>query len=83
MASFNYNALAELYPPKSTRFRRAAIGYRRFDRAAEAIRFAMEKLAPELLSGAILEVDDLRLDAKAIRELYESDDYPLPRLAQG
>jgi hypothetical protein len=74
--------LAELYPPKSTRFRRAAIGYRRFERAAEAIRYAMEQLSPELLSGAVLEVDDQRLDAKAIRALYDSDDYPLPRSAQ-
>ena len=32
-------------------------GYRRFATAADAVRFAIEELPPELLIGAILEVD--------------------------
>jgi hypothetical protein len=31
------------------------------------------------LSGAILEVDEDRFDGKQIRELYDNQEYPLPR----
>ena len=57
------------------------MGYRRFARAADAIRFAMEDLPPELLVGAYLEVEQGRFDDEGIRQLYESADYPLVRRA--
>jgi hypothetical protein len=79
MATVNYNAEAELYPPRRRSFGRGPVGYKRFKSAAEAIRFAMEELPPELLLGAYLEVDEDRFDGSAIRQLYESETYPLKR----
>jgi hypothetical protein len=51
----------------------------RSDRAADAIRFAIERLPPKLLVGACLEVDEVRIDSHGIRQLYDSVDYPLLR----
>jgi hypothetical protein len=79
MAEFDYSTEAELFPTRFRKSRRQPIGYRRFSRAADAIRFAMEELPPEQLVGAYLEVDEERYDGKAIRRLYESADYPMPR----
>lgn len=55
------------------------MGYRRFATAAEAIRFAIEQLPEALLLGAVLEVNEERFSSGQIRELYESDGYPLSR----
>ena len=79
MATVNYNAEAELFPPRRRSFSRGPVGYKRFKSAAEAIRFAMEELPSELLLGAHLEVDEDRFDGSAIRQLYESEAYPLKR----
>ena len=58
---------------------RGPVGYKRFKSATEAIRFPMEELPSELLLGAYLEVDEDRFDGSAIRQLYESEAYPLKR----
>jgi len=88
--TFNYGAEAELFDCGSTvevlsgkgrNFRRQPLGYRRFARAADAIRFAIEEMAPQLLRSACLQVDEERFDSRAIRRLYESTDYPLDRPA--
>lgn len=79
MAEFDYNAGAELFSTRSRRARRQPLGYKRFAQAAQAIRFAMEDLAPELLVGAFLEVDEQRYGGDDIRRLYESAEYPLTR----
>jgi hypothetical protein len=76
---FDYSVEAELFPSRSGRSRQPMRGYRRFARAAEAIRFAIEELSPELLHGACLEVDEQRYDGQAIRRLYDGADYPLVR----
>ncbi len=90
MAAFDFNAVAELFPSKSEaelfpsksrRLRRQPVGYGRFARAADAIRFAIEELPPELLPNACLEVDEVIFDRNEIRRLYESDGYPLTRRA--
>jgi len=77
MSGFDYNTEAELFPRQNQR--RRPVGYRRFARAADAIRFAIEELPPELLLGTCLEVDEQRYDSEAIRRLYEGADYPIAR----
>ncbi len=49
MTSFDYGAPAELFAGGATNFRRTPLGYRRFLKAADAIRFAVEELSPKLL----------------------------------
>jgi hypothetical protein len=77
--SFDYTALAELYPTRSYKRRAGCVTYKRFEVAAEAVRFAVEELPSELLLGTYLEVEEERFNGKQIRLLYESNDYPLPR----
>lgn len=79
MTSFDYTAEAELFPARNWKSKSRGVGYKRFTRASEAIRFAIEELAPELLLGAYLEVEEARFDGGGIRRLYESTDYPLRR----
>jgi Arc/MetJ-type ribon-helix-helix transcriptional regulator len=77
---FNYNAPAELFPSRNRKIAKK-VKYRRFDRAAEAIRYAVEELPEPLLLGAFIEMDNERLGHKDIRALYESADYPLTKRA--
>ena len=79
MGAFDYNAEAELFPTRSRASRRQSISYKRFGRAADAIRYAIEELPAELLIGAYLEVNEERFDGAEIRRLYACSDYPLKR----
>ena len=79
MVEFDYSVSAELFPSRHRKHNNRSLRYRRFARAADAIRFAIEELPPELLAGAFLEVDGKRYDDGAIRRLYESSEYRLPR----
>ena len=77
---FNYAAPAELFPSRSKKGR-GHVTYRRFNTAAEALRFAVEQMPPAALLGAYLEVDEKRFGLNEMRGLYESAAYPLPRTA--
>jgi hypothetical protein len=84
MIEFDYRSEAELFPPGarlSKRTSKPRARYQRFASAADAIRFAIEDLPPELLAGAYLEVEEERFDADGIRRLYDHAAYPLSRRA--
>lgn len=55
------------------------MGYRRFNTAAEAIRFAIKEFPTIRTVGPLMQVGDERFNGEAIRQLYESGDYPLAR----
>lgn len=76
---FDFSVEAELFPARTARHKRSAIRYKRFPHAADAIRFAVEELPPELLLGAFLEIDGERYGGEDIRRLYDSNDFPLSR----
>jgi Arc/MetJ-type ribon-helix-helix transcriptional regulator len=78
MSKFDYNAPAELFPSRNRKIP-SKVKYRRFDTAADAIRFAVEELPEPQLLGATIEIDEERLGHKDIRALYESENYPLKR----
>jgi hypothetical protein len=80
MAQFDFSAPADLFPARSKTGHRP-VGYRRFDTAAEAIRFAVEQMPAEFLDGTVMEVDSERVDGAGIRVLYASTEYPLARKA--
>jgi hypothetical protein len=89
MTAFDYRIPAELFPRKTDtglfpttgggKRKRAPTGYGRFAHAAYAIRFAIEELSPELLPDACLHVNAELFDRDGIRQLYDSEDYPLVR----
>lgn len=79
MDKFNYGIEGELYPGKSQRSKSRHPMYLRFSSAAEAVRYAIEVLPPDLLPGTQLEVDEERFGRDGIRQLYDSPDYPLNR----
>ena len=80
MRGFNYDAPAELFPSRSRKGR--SITYRRFDTAAEALRFSIEQVPEAALLGAYLEVNEARFGMPEMRHLYESPAYPLTKLVK-
>ena len=77
MPNFDYNAPAELFLAKPAKGSRTK--YRRFETAADAIRFAVEELPELLLLGACIEINEQRLNYKDIQALYASEQYPLEK----
>jgi hypothetical protein len=79
MEGFDFNSEAELFPTKHKKSRVQSSKYQRFERAADAVRFAIEVLPSQSLVGTYLEVNEQRFDAAGIRRLYDSAEYPLAR----
>ena len=78
MTRFDYTGGAGLYAGKS----KAGISgprYRRFEAAAEALRFAVEDMPNSQQRGSMMEIDETRFDQNQIRALYDAPDYPLSR----
>lgn len=76
--TIDWSQPAELYSSAAT-FGARKSRYMRFPSAAEAIRFAVEDMAPAQLRGLALECGDDRHQGEAIRALYLQPDYPLQR----
>ena len=79
-ADFDYSAPAGVF----TRMRYGRGGtakYRRFNTAAEAIRYAIEELPTQLLPGITMEVGEETLDHQQIMRLYEDPRFPLAPVA--
>jgi hypothetical protein len=83
MSMFDYGAEAGLFsskqPGKGMKARQTTIEYRRFAKASEAIRFAVEEIPPHLLQSCSLEVAEATYVGAAIRGLYDHSEFPLPR----
>jgi len=75
----DYRIEAALFFFKTPRAKCKSLVFRRFPRAAEAIRYAVEELAPAAFSSCSLEVDDQHFYGREIRPLYDSAAYPLRR----
>jgi hypothetical protein len=73
---FDYNASAELFTGRTMKGG-GQVKYRRFDTAAEALRFAVEQMPASALPGACLEIDEVRFGSREIRYLYDNAAYPL------
>jgi hypothetical protein len=83
MSGFDYGVEAGLFsskrPGKGTKAQQKSIEYRRFAQASEAIRFAVEDIPSNLLQSCSLEVEETTYVGMAIRGLYDSSEFPLPR----
>jgi hypothetical protein len=75
MDRFDFEAPAELFPSRNRKVM-SKVKYRRFDSAADAIRFAVEELPEPLLLGAYIEIDEKRYGHQQIRALYASETFP-------
>lgn len=74
----DFAAPSELFCTRSVS-RHSRITYKRFGTAAEAIRFAVEELEPDVLRATTLEVAEVRLRGDEIGAAYASDRFPLAR----
>ena len=72
----DYNAPAEVFAFRQTGQKRR-MTHQRFATAAEALRFAVEELAPG--ANAVIEINEERFQGAALRQMYDHDDYPLTR----
>lgn len=75
---FDYGAPAELFPRRN-KGQAVQARYKRFDTAAEAVRFAIEEIPERALSDTYLEVDEARFGVDEIKYLYHHAAFPLER----
>ena len=81
LATFNFGCEAELFSVYTRKSGKRPVKYRRFEQAAEAVRFAVEELPAEFFPGIQIEVDERRYNSSDVRRLYESPRYPMARRA--
>ena len=79
MSDFDYSDPAEFYMARRTSGGRYSTGYRRFETAAKAIRYAIEDIPVASLITSVLEVDEERYRHDDIRRLYDDQAFPLTR----
>lgn len=80
MNRFDYLAPAELFIGKNRISARGSpVRYLRFSTSAEAIKHAVEALAPKASLSASLVVGDDHYNAPEIRALYDGKGFPLER----
>lgn len=79
MEQFNFMDPADIFVGGGRILNRFPMSYRRFATGAEAIRYAIELQGAEKLVATVIVVEEARFDAAAIRRLYDSAAYPLPR----
>lgn len=77
---FNFSEPAELFGGSSRMGRSTGVTYRKFDTAADAIRYVVEELSEATRRAYVLEVNEDRFNHMEIRKLYDSSEYPLPRV---
>ena len=77
--TFDFDGRADLYPGRG-KHRGKGLGYRRFDRAARAIQYAVEEMPVAQAIGTVLEVDEQRFTMNEITALYQRAGYPLRRM---
>ena len=84
LLKIDYSAAAEVYymPMRRRGGARQPLGYRRFATAAEAIRFVVEDFPAAHTLSPWMQVGDNRFDSDAIRQLYDSSDYPYAAAAK-
>lgn len=81
-ANFDYGAPAGVFT-RMRHGRGGAAKYRRFETAAEAIRYAVEELPAPLLPGITMEVGEDTLDHLQILRLYEDPRFPFATASAG
>jgi hypothetical protein len=79
MDAFNFTAPAEIYASRGRGATKRPMTFYRFNSAAEAIRFVMEQLPPEMLMGTTMEIGEERFIGNDIKKLYHSANFPLNR----
>ncbi len=79
MEHFRYSDPADVFVGGGRLRKGHLVAYRRFPTGAEAVRFAIETQSTEKLADTVVESDDVRFGAAEILDLYDSDEYPLPR----
>ena len=83
MDARDYRMEADLFFSKRANHKDKSLTFRRFQRAADAIRYAVEELSPNALAGCSLEVNGLHYFGREIRPLYDSRSFPLRRRSKG
>ena len=76
MEPFDFDQPAEIFASVHGAQR---VKYYRFSTAAQAIRYVVEEMPPQLQRGLVMEADEVRYRADEIFGLYKRSDFPLEK----